>query len=367
MSNVYTTLRSITFAALIYPAFSLAAGPAANFLTAAPQERLNIALNYDKMNERYDVFKLDKKGQQIEYSGSHLTLTSDVFDNIRVEGSYWKRKLNVSETNIDVESWHGALQYNFFTSKENNLHIAARVAYAENIGSNTTQNQNLSNEDWLFKLQKPNDKQQSLDVIASYSFNEQVDINGFIGFGKNKTDYKGYEITTFRNGCQYSINVDLERKRYLGLRNTGYICSPSNGIIIEEIGGPLSDKDAQKLNRNLNPKNLSYDANFMQLGFSLGWRIKQWELRGGYRFNKQDRKGVDSFVKQHGGVTMDKNHILTGQIMYNFLPYLAGSFTAQYFHNQLLGEIPFLYNGSTSKHFDRHFGLISVGIHAKWK
>lgn len=337
-----------------------------DFISALPSDRLSVSLHYDVMKKQYDVFKINDRKLKASYRGQHIDAKLKVHDYFYVSGSYWQREVDATGRSMEVKTWHVSGIVPFFTHQKTGLSLATRLSYSENEGKSFSHGREMSGYEVQFHLNKPRDEKKQLDFIVSYPFTAGLSGSAYISLGQSNVSYASYQTTALDSDkCLYDITFDLENHKFDGLMRDVHACSATSGVSAI-TGAQLTDNQV-KLATSLQAENLRYKSNYRQVGGSLNWRYKAVELKGAYRFNQQSRKGIDKRIRQNGDRTVKSNHILTGQVAYHFVDFMSVSFTARYLHNQFTGEIPFLYNGATAKHFKRHFGLISLGIHARIK
>ncbi len=348
----------IVLAALFSLPLPLCAAPLDAFLSAdtrmeAGEGRVELA--YDAVNSTLDVFNA-RAGDPVyggtnvgDYSGWHMRGAYAPGNRLSIDGALWKREIEYRQDEHSISSWQVAAQYRFFESGySRNVSSALRVgAWGNSAGSlgkstsTTFQGQTLN----TLNVINPKDVQKQVDLLGTWRLGDQTDWSAFIGTGTSRVTVDSMTATlTTADGCVFNLV-------FAPSGTTATLAAPCGDLLDATVSTPTNVL-----------QELSYDARYTHAGTMLQWHGDDWQLTGGYHFQRLNRDGVDARITDRGGAAYTTNRIIVGEILRKVSQNAAAFVRAQLMSNQFVGEIPFTYNGFTSSRFDHRYGFVSLGM-----
>jgi hypothetical protein len=196
----------------------------------------------------------------------------------------------------------------------------------------------------------PKDTQYQLDVISSWQVSDQTELSAFAGVGASRVTVGSVNGTTSQNGCNY--NLAFGPTEVVG--TLAQMCNAST--VVDRFSVPYTAFGVDPY------KETRYNATFVHGGFMTKWNQGDWQLRGGYQFQRLDRNNIDDLITRRGGTAVTSNHILIGEVMYKIVNNVSLFARGQYMSKQFTGEIPFAYNTMTARRFDQRYGILTTGV-----
>lgn len=111
---------------------------------------------------------------------------------------------------------------------------------------------------------------------------------------------------------------------------------------------------------------INYQTRFMHGGAGVRVPLGNWAIRGGYQYFSIHREGVDAFINARStdNTVYRINHTLLGEVAYRLAPGMRVFVRGQAMSNQMLSEMPLLYNSLTARRFNERYGILSAGVMA---
>jgi hypothetical protein len=333
------------------------AAPLDALLTAqhatAPGE-IELEVGYDLVTNTVDVFNIRGNdptyaGTNVgDYHGAHVRGGIALSPDIWLDGALWQRRLDYRADLLRINSWQLGAQYKVLGETDVRIpSMSARLSawgnYSDGLNKSsptTLRGQTLS----TVQINQPKDIQVQLDLIGTARIFNKSEINIFGGIGASQVSIKSVAGTAKLDGCDYALS-------FTPTAVIGQCISNGDGFSV-----PNSTYGIDIYNE------AQYSARFASGGFSLNWQQQNWQLRGGYQFQRITRHQIDNTIQTRGGLTYQSNHILLGEVMYRVIRNTAIFVRGQYMTNQFIGEIPFAYNTMTASRFDKHYGILSTGL-----
>jgi hypothetical protein len=109
---------------------------------------------------------------------------------------------------------------------------------------------------------------------------------------------------------------------------------------------------------------INYQTNFFHSGFGVRVPLGNWAVRGGYQYFSIRRDSVDAAISSRpvDNVVYRTNHTLLGEVAYRIAPGVRVFVRGQAMSNQMLSEMPLLYNTLTARRFNERYGVLSSGL-----
>jgi len=113
---------------------------------------------------------------------------------------------------------------------------------------------------------------------------------------------------------------------------------------------------------------INYRTSFVHGGAGVRMPLGNWALRGGYQFFSIQRDLVDSVISARStdNTVYRTNHTLLGEVAYRMAPGVRVFARGQAMSNQMLSEMPLLYNVLTARRFNERYGVLSAGLMASF-
>ena len=203
-------------------------------------------------------------------------------------------------------------------------------------------------------MEKPQDLQLQFDALFSRKIDHMNQVNAFASLGYSKVEVERLKLRTRYKGCLADIQVG-SNNQYVG--QLAERCN-IDGLIVNqtEILGDANDYGLDV------DKDLNYDSYFASLGGSWNWRYQQFESQIAYQYQRLWRKDIDDRVAQFGNSAIKDNHSLGLKLSYDVTPRMTAFVQGELYQHNFIGQIPFLYNGTTASRLDRRYGLASLGL-----
>lgn len=350
-----------------------AAAPFDFALTARPEQggarQLEIAV--DAMNDTLDVFDIRGRdpvygGTNVgDYSGVHLRGGWKPAERWWIDAALWRRKIDYRNDSGSLTSWQLAAQYRF----------AGDAGDAPGIGAGGTTAWALRGSVWgnrsgtlekrspttlagytmdTVSIDSPRDLQWQFDLIGTRG-GPDASVSWFGGVQRGKVDYSRLTGTATAGSCPYSVAFGDSSTVLTQTAD----CTGSGGTL---AAGTQVTVDNSAL--GLNPRDaLAYTATVLRAGVNAHRRWGAWHLRGGLAYEHHDRgDALEDAAQSLSGTYQSGNLSAALEVGYRFTPTLVGFVRGTAWQHQLMGEVPFLYNGVTAKRSDRRYGIVSVGV-----
>lgn len=338
------------------------AAPLDAFLSAnthrlANESRFEVA--YDAVNETLDVLKIRANdpiygGTSVgDYNGLHMHAGYGVTGDLWLEGGVWRRQILYRSDTEKVDSAQLAVQYRFLGTQDTRSSYGLRMSLwtdsASILDKNTpTQFQGQTADS--ISVVRPRDRQVQIDLVGNWKLSNQTRMSAFVGAGNSRVQVDNVSATANRGGCLYALS--FVQTTVVG--NLTAPCQTGSGTLLQSSFSIPTTLNVME--------QLSYTASYVQTGGMLQWSNPQWQLRGGYQYQKLRRNLIDDQIAAQGGTSHTTNHILIGDVSRKIASNVALFVRGQYMSNQFVGEVPFLYNSFTASRFDRRYGLVSFGV-----
>jgi len=113
---------------------------------------------------------------------------------------------------------------------------------------------------------------------------------------------------------------------------------------------------------------INYQTRFVHGGAGVRVPLGNWAIRGGYQYFSIHRDGVDAFINSRStdNTPYRINHTLLGEVAYRVAPGMRVFLRGQAMSNQMLSEMPLLYNSLTARRFNERYGILSAGVMASF-
>ena len=354
----------------------VAAAPFDFALTARPEQggerQLEVAV--DAMNDTLDVFDVRGRdpvygGTRVgDYSGAHLRGGWQVTERWWVDAALWHRKIDYRDDSGSFASWMLGAQYRF----------AGDGAGAPGGGAGTTA-WALRGSVWgnrsgtlakgsatalggytmdTVAIDSPRDLQWQVDLIGTRG-GPDASVSWFGGIQRSKVDYSRLGGTASAGACPYAVSVGTNTSTLTQTAD----CASGGGTV---AAGTQVTVDNSAL--GLNPREaLAYTATVLRAGVNAHRRWGAWHLRGGPAWEHYDHGGaLEGAARSLSGTYQSDSLSAALEVGYRFTPTLTGFVRGTAWQHQLMGEIPFLYNAVTAKRSDRRYGVVSVGLNARF-
>lgn len=326
----------------------------AGIITAAPLDTF-LETHLGGENDRQELeisFDHSITSQQFksgDYRGWHLRGTRFLTDQIRIDGSYWKRNLDTGANWTDLSTWQVGAQWQFLNQDGMQPALALRYSLWNDKtdlltkASFTFQKTKVTN----IRVNNVDDRQHQINLIASWRLNHDWEsprwqFNLFSGYGKSRVQFA--DVVARYKGSDYHWSSPDDHS-VMGTSDIGDLIYFED----KEMKAPGPDMD------------IAYDASYFQIGTNLIRATESWYFRIGYQFQSLDR-AVDETVLESGKQAYKTNHIFLTEFGYSWNKNWLAFMNLQYLKNQTVGELPLLYNAYTSNRFEKDYGLASAGI-----
>lgn len=326
--------------------------------------QLSVSTGIDMVNDTVDVFDIREsegvKGDAGDYKGFHIKTDYQISPLFNIEAAYWQREIEYGTDSNEIQTPYFALTFSpssLQTKKSafdlklsawSNLSDSLKKSGSTKIGSLGTPLKNI-------QVEGIQDIQLQFDGIFSHQIDFMNQINLFAGIGYSKVEVEKISFQASHkklgmNGCAANVTVSSDN-RYIAKSTPE--CDKSFTIVLEG--------DARDFGVDIQ-KDLNYDSYFGVLGGSWNWRYKQFESQLAYQYQRLWRKDIDDRINLFGNNPIKDNHTFGAKLSYDFNPKVTAYIQAQLFQHNLIGYVPFLYNGVTASRLDKRYGLASIGL-----
>ena len=330
----------------------------------------SVSIAVDAVNDTIDFLNIRESenvsNDKGDYIGAHFDVQYQLAPEWVIEGNYWYRQIDYSDDKQKLSSPLIALRYtpDFNFNKDNSLtfrlstwgNFADELKHTNSIGLKTVdvlgKSKTLKASD--IQVKNPKDWQLQLDGIFTHKIDHMNLVNVFASFGYSKVSVDQINFRASLNGCSMDMQVQSNNKY------TGQLSEKCN-IGIGSINNFTVSGDAKEFGLDMN-KDLNYHATFASFGGSWNWRYRQFESQLAYQYQRLWRSGVDDNITQYGYSAIKDNHSLGLKLNYDFTPKLRAFIQGEIYKHNLIGTVPFLYNGVTASRLDKKYGLASIGL-----
>lgn len=113
---------------------------------------------------------------------------------------------------------------------------------------------------------------------------------------------------------------------------------------------------------------INYRTSFVHAGAGVRLPLDNWSVRAGYQFFSIRRDLVDTVISANAtdNLVYRSNHTLLGEVAYRLAPGMRLFVRGQAMSNQMLSEMPLLYNALTARRFSERYGFASAGLMASF-
>lgn len=358
--------HSLLFIFAVFTISYTYAAPDDLFLQATPaKNKLTTNASLDIVNDTVDFLDLREsegvKGDSGDYLGGHISAQYQLHSEWAINADYWRREIEFGKDTNKLNS--GALGLTYFPASlsTDRSNLAFKLSFWGNQADEVTKtsptniNGRTINE---VMVSNPRDTQLQLDTIYTHKidFMNQVNIFGSLGYSKVKVDELDLMVHLTGNNRDCKANINIDSNNNLSATPIGRCLI--DGLIVRDIDiGNYADQFDLDVKKDLN-----YDSYYASLGGSWNWRYRQFESQLAYQYQRLWRKDIDDRISKFGNSPIKDNHTFGAKFSYDFTPKLTGYLQGQLFQNNLVGYVPFLYNGVTASRLDKRYGLASIGI-----
>lgn len=314
-----------------------------------------LELAYDAVNNALDVFGIRANdpvygGTNVgDYSGAHMRGSYALTDRLSIDGGLWQRTISYREDKQSLSSWQVAAQYRFLergyrrdTSYALRMGVWGNSADSLSKSTPTTVQGTMLN---TVNVIKPQDLQVQADVLGTWRFGDWVDWSAFVGAGASRITVDSVSATYINKaGCSFNLTITATA-------SIATLAAPCGDILSASASAPTDLL-----------QETSYNSRYYQAGTMMQWRNNNWQLTGGFHFQRSNRNHVDDLIASRGGIAYKTNRIVALEILRKSGQNLAVFARGQVMSHQFAGEIPFTYNSITAHKFDRRYGFASFGL-----
>lgn len=353
------------FSIMFYCSASIAA-PNDAFLQAQDlkpsSSPLTLSASIDAVNKTIDVFDIRESegitdNSSGDYLGFNLNATYQIHPQWYLEAAYWHREIEYRVDTNDFKSALFAIRYLPDFNLDKNDHLALRASIWGNTGSTLTKSSPTSANGFTFNridVKNPEDLQFQFDAIFSRKLDFMNQINLFSSLGYSKVSVDQLNAQVKYRGCNMDLVIQSNNTY------TGNLAQPCeiNGAVFDylNITGNANEYGVDMA------KDLDYDAYYASIGGSWNWRYQQFESQLAYQYQRLWRNDIDDRVTHFGNNAIKDNHTLGAKFSYDFNPKVTAFIKGELYQRNLIGYVPFLYNGVTASRLDKRYGLASLGI-----
>ena len=333
---------------------------ASNFGDTLPPS--SVTFSIDAVNDTIDFLNIrESEGITDKSSGDYLGYNLAGYYQIdpqwSVEGSFWHREIDYSKDTNDLQSALLAVRFLPNLPLDKNDQLAIRASIWGNTADQLTKSTPTLANGYLFNridVKNPEDIQFQVDAIFSRKLDFMNQINGFASLGYSKVSVDRLDTQAKYKGCDMDLVIQSDNSY------TGHLNKPcsAGGLLIEELN---IQGNANEYGLDV-AKDLNYDAYYASFGGSWNWRYQQFESQIAYQYQRLWRKDIDDRVSNFGNSPIKDNHTLGGKFSYHFHPQFTAFVRGEIYQHNLIGYVPFLYNGVTASRLDKRYGLASLGI-----
>lgn len=323
----------------------------------------SVSLSIDAVNDTIDVFDIRESegitdNSSGDYIGFQINGLYQLHPEWALEGAYWHREIDYSQDTNKLDTALLGVRYMPPLALDKNDSLSLRASIWGNTANALTKSTPTTVNNRTFRrvdVKDPSDFQVQLDAIFSRKLDSMNQINLFGSLGYSKVNVDKIDIQAKYQGCNVNLAVD-SNNQYVG--HLLEKCKLSNGYIIEDLD---LKGNANEYGLDVK-KDLNYDSYIASIGGSWNWRYQQFESQLGYQYHRLWRNDIDDRVTNFGNQAIKDNHSIGAKFSYAFTPYLTGYIQGEMYQHNLIGQVPFLYNGVTASRLDKRYGLASLGI-----
>lgn len=359
--------------ALIICAFahtSLQASPNDLYLTTKnpqfnTQTGLSVIVAIDAVNDKIDFLDFRAKegvqnNQTGDYIGGHILAEYNLNPNWKFDVGYWDREIQYASDENQIKSTQIGVMFTPNLNLTKNNALAFKLSAWTNTASDLKKSTSSHINGYIFdqiRVKDPEDLQLQFDAVFTkkIDFMNTLSMVGNIGYSKVKV--KELEVNTRYQNCAMNINIG-SNNQYSG--QLAQPCQIDNTIVHKlDISG-----QAEEFGLNME-KDLNYDSYFTSLGGSWNLKYKKFESQVAYQYQRLWRNDIDERVSNFGNQPIKDNHTLGVKFSYEITPKISTFIQGELYKHNLVGKIPFLYNGVTASRLDKKYGIASLGLNFK--
>ena len=328
----------------------------------AQDSALKVTFAIDAVNETIDVFDMRQSegvsGDRGDYIGGHIAGEYQIDPNWSIEGQYYYREIDLAPDTNTIHSGLIGLRYQpdfAFLGKNDALAFRASIWGNQSPELNKSSPTRVNNQSFEnIVVEKPQDLQLQLDALFSRKIDHMNQVNAFASLGYSKVEVDRLKLQTRYQGCLANMSIG-SNNQYIG--QLAEPCKIGGSTIYQlEIEGDASEYGVDV------DKDLNYDSYFASLGASWNWRYQNFESQIAYQYQYVWRNDVDDRVSQFGNSAIKDNHNLGLKLSYDLTPRMTAFVQGELYQHNFIGQIPFLYNGTTASRLDRRYGVASLGL-----
>lgn len=327
-----------------------------------PTAPLVLSASVDAVNETIDVFNIRESegitdNSSGDYIGFNLNAAYQFHPQWSIEGSYWHREIDYSKDTNDLQTTLLAIRYLPNLNLDKNDQLALRASVWGNTANTLTKSTPTSANGYTFnhiEVKNPEDLQFQLDAIFSRKLDFMNQINLFSSIGYSTVSVDQLNVQAKYRGCDMNLTIQSNNHYAGSLKQP---CT-TGGVTITELN---IEGDANEYGVDMQ-KDLDYDAYYASIGGSWNWRYQQFESQLAYQYQRLWRNDIDDRVTNFGNNAIKDNHTLGAKFSYDFNKKVTVFLKGELYQRNLIGYVPFLYNGVTASRLDKRYGLASIGL-----
>ena len=322
-----------------------------------------ISISIDAVNETIDIFDIrESEGITDNSSGDYIGFQVNglyhLTPALALEGAFWHREIDYSKDTNKLNTALIALRYTPEINLVKNDSLTLRASVWRNAAGELTKSTATSVNGRTFDrvdVKNPEDLQFQLDAIFSRKLDQMNQLNAFASLGYSKVSVDKIDIQTKYQGCAMDLSIAANNQYTGRLMET---CTLPNGYIINDLN---ISGNANEYGLDIQ-KDLHYDSYIASIGGSWNWRYRQFESQLAYQYHRLWRSDIDDRVSNFGNSPLKDNHSLGAKFSYILTPQLTAYLQGEIYQRNLIGQVPFLYNGVTASRLDKRYGLASIGL-----
>ena len=323
---------------------------------------LTVDLSIDAVNETIDFLDIRESegitdNSSGDYIGFQINTAYQINPEWSIEGSFWHREIDYSKDTNDLQTALLGVRYIPNVNLQENDTLALRASIWGNQASSLTKSTPTAANGYTFNridVKNPEDIQFQVDAIFSRKLDFMNQLNAFASLGYSKVSVDQLNAQAKYQGC----NMDL----VIHSNNTykGGLNSPCNigGVVLQDLN---IEGNANEYGIDIE-QDLNYDAYYASFGGSWNWRYQKFESQLAYQYQRLWRKDIDDRVANFGNNPIKDNHTFGGKFSYDVTPQIKAFVRGELYQRNLIGYVPFLYNGVTASRLDKRYGLASFGV-----
>ncbi len=295
----------------------------------SPRGRVELSYIYSKMNKTLDIFNArggGTKGLDIGKAGDYTSyggiLNFGVTDHILFSFKGESTHIDYGSATVHITRLYPGIRFNIFPESGALPAISLGFKYRYDKGSNIKKSfSSITFENITIKFEKP----QSITIS---DINDK-DFQFSLLFSKSLTDRLIFH--TFFSYTRINVESNFD-----------------TSLDIKEIKEVL--------------KNVEYDSNKYTFGVGLHINPFSWMIASIYYKHYYLDTDIDDKIKDD----CRNNDLVDLKFSFILSKHIVTTIFAKYFSNQLLGEIPFLYNPYSAKYFSHRYGYVGVILTYGW-